>query len=256
MVYIAGEEYSRIAGEMYLDQWVRPYVDISKWEFYDLSCVSRDKTNDQVLRDAITAGKRIGAIYKEPTITPTAEQKKEFGLKNTLGSPNGAMRKGWNGISISRDTIHLPGMELGYKKICLFDRHAVGGEYGAAYKTVGPGRLLTTFVPKDGSKTIQVDDRDLKDNVSAVVVYDNPYDNVHQMAHHFFGRCLAAGVTPYVVTKKTVFKWQESFWQIMQSVFNEHYREKFRAAGLLKNCRGELVHFLSDVASMQVPFSR
>ena len=43
-------------------------------EFYDLSCVSRDKTNDQVLRDCIDAGKRIGAIYKEPTITPTADQ--------------------------------------------------------------------------------------------------------------------------------------------------------------------------------------
>jgi isocitrate dehydrogenase len=42
-----------------------------------------------VLRDCINAGKRVGAIYKEPTITPTEEQAKLFGLKKAWGSPNG-----------------------------------------------------------------------------------------------------------------------------------------------------------------------
>lgn len=64
-----------------------------------------------------------GAIYKEPTITPTETQKKEMGLKKAWGSPNGAMRQGWNGITISRDTIHIPGMELGFKNPVLFDRY-------------------------------------------------------------------------------------------------------------------------------------
>jgi hypothetical protein len=64
MVYIAGEEMSRWAGELYLNEWIRPFVDISNWEFYDLSCVSRDKSDDKVLADCIAAGKRIGAIYK------------------------------------------------------------------------------------------------------------------------------------------------------------------------------------------------
>ena len=59
------------------------------------------------MHDAVEAGKRIGAIFKEPTITPTKEQMEEFGLTQPLGSPNGAMRKGWNGITISRDTIHI-----------------------------------------------------------------------------------------------------------------------------------------------------
>lgn len=45
-------------------------MDTSKWEFFDLSCMARDKSNDQVLRDAIASGKKTGAIYKEPTITP------------------------------------------------------------------------------------------------------------------------------------------------------------------------------------------
>ena len=72
-----------------------------------------DNTEDQVLHDAVAAGAKIGAIFKEPTVTPTEVQKVALGLKKAWGSPNGAMRKGWNGITISRDTIRIEGVELG-----------------------------------------------------------------------------------------------------------------------------------------------
>jgi isocitrate dehydrogenase len=251
MVYITGEEFTRYASELYLKEWVKPFVDISAWEFHDMSCKSRDDTNDQALFKAIEAGKRIGSIYKEPTITPTAIQKKEMNLKNTLSSPNGKMRAGWNGISISRDTIHIEGMELGFKNRVVFDRHAVGGEYHAGYKIVGKGKVTTTFTPENGAPIV-VDERTLKDNLNAAVFYHNPYDNVPALARHFFNRCLEAKVTPYVVTKKTVFKWQEPFWQGMKDVFDAEFKEQFKKAGLLDNCRGELQHMLSDVASMRV----
>lgn len=35
------------------------------------------------------------------------------------------------------------------------------------------------------------------------MVYDNPLDNVGDLAHIFFQRCLEANIVPYVVTKKT-----------------------------------------------------
>jgi hypothetical protein len=75
----------------------------------------------QVLHAAVEAGKRIGSIFKEPTVTPSAIQKKRMGLKRTLSSPNGAMRRGWNGITISRDTIHIEGVKLGFEKPVLFE---------------------------------------------------------------------------------------------------------------------------------------
>lgn len=131
MVFIEGEEMTHYATKLLVEKWIQPYFDTSKWEYFDLSCKSRDKTNDQVLKDAVEAGKRIGAIFKEPTITPSAIQVKEMGLSKGFGSPNGAMRKGWNGMTISRDTIHIEGIELGYANPVLFERHAVGGEYGA-----------------------------------------------------------------------------------------------------------------------------
>jgi len=252
MTYIAGEEMTHYASNLIVDQWIKPYFDISAWETFDLSCISRDKTDDKVLFDAVESGARIGAIFKEPTITPSAVQVKEMGLTKAFGSPNGAMRKGWNGITISRDTIHIEGIELGYKNQVLFERHAVGGEYGAGWDKVGEGILLTTYLPEDGSPPFVVDKRDLTDKNNVVVVYHNPYDNVKELAHIFFQRCLEHKVTPYVVTKKTVFKWQESFWATMKGIFDEDYKEIFLKEGLLERSGNELTHLISDAATMQL----
>lgn len=215
-----------------------------------MSCKSRDDTNDQVLKDAVEAGKKICSIFKEPTITPSAAQVKSMGLKKAWGSPNGAMRRGWNGITISRDTIHIDGVKLGFDSPVLFERHAVGGEYGAGWKAVGAGRVVTTFFPDDGSHPSFCDDRVLKDNNNVVVTYHNPLDNVADLAHHFFTRCLKAKVVPYVVTKKTVFKWQEGFWEIMKKVFDEHYKQQYIDSGIIPD--GKLQHLISDAATMQI----
>ena len=175
-----------------------------------------------------------------------------MGLSKAFGSPNGAMRRGWNGITISRDTIHIEGIELGYNNRVLFERHAVGGEYGAGWNKVGKGTLLTTYIPEDGSDPFVVDKRDLKDDHNVAVVYHNPYDNVKDLAHYFFKRCLEAEVTPYIVTKKTVFKWQEGFWEVMKEIFDNEYKADFEKAGLLERSGGELTHLISDAATMQL----
>ncbi len=93
MVYISGEEMTRYTMQLILDSWIKPHVDISEWQFFSLDCKTRDTTDDQVLRDAVAAGKKLLAIFKEPTITPTAEQREQMGLKKSLPSPNGLMRK-------------------------------------------------------------------------------------------------------------------------------------------------------------------
>ena len=51
MVYISGEEMSLYTMEIIMEKWVKPSVDISQWEFYDLSCKARDASNDQVLKE-------------------------------------------------------------------------------------------------------------------------------------------------------------------------------------------------------------
>lgn len=252
MVYIAGEEMTHYCMNLIIDKWVEPYFDTKEWDHFDLSCKSRDVTNDKVLQDAVEAGKKAGAIFKEPTITPNAVQVQEMGLSKAFGSPNGAMRRGWNGITISRDTIHIDGIELGYQNRVLFERHAVGGEYGAGWSEVGKGTLITNYIPSDGSAPIIVDKREFTDDHNVAVVYHNPYDNIKDLAHYFFQRCLEAKVTPYIVTKKTVFKWQEGFWSVMKEIFDNEYKEQFEKEGLLERSNGDLQHLISDAATMQL----
>jgi len=93
---------------------------------------------------------------------------------------------------------------------------------------------------------------DLLFGCSVVVVYHNPYDNVKELAHIFFQRCYDEKVTPYIVTKKTVFKWQEGFWKSMKEVFEADYKQKFLEAGLLERSGGTLQHLISDAATMQL----
>ena len=98
MVYIAGEEMTHYACQLLQAQWFEPFFDTSAWERYDLSCKARDESDDAVLHNAVEAGKRIGAIFKEPTITPSAEQVKEFGLKKAFGSPNVSCSLSWSNM--------------------------------------------------------------------------------------------------------------------------------------------------------------
>lgn len=45
-----------------IEKWVTPYFDISGWDHFDLSCKSRDESDDKVLFDAVDAGK-VGSIH-------------------------------------------------------------------------------------------------------------------------------------------------------------------------------------------------
>lgn len=56
--------------QLILESWVKPHVETSKWEHFDFSGKSHDETDDQCLHYAVEAGARIGAIFKEPTVTP------------------------------------------------------------------------------------------------------------------------------------------------------------------------------------------
>lgn len=125
-------------------------------------------------------------------------------------------------------------------------------EYGAGFGVVGSGTLKTVFKSDEEQTETVIDQRHLDDECNAVVTYHNPLDNVEDLAHHFFKRCLQENVTPYIVTKKTVFKWQEDFWLKMKKVFDADYKVKFLETDLLERTNGELSHLISDAATMQL----
>ena len=45
MVYIKGEEMTRYAAQLMLENWLEPHIDTSAWVFFDLSCAARDASS-------------------------------------------------------------------------------------------------------------------------------------------------------------------------------------------------------------------
>ncbi len=245
MVWLKGDEMTRYVMNLIHDQWITPYINTEAWEYFDLSIAYRDETKDEVLFDAVKAGKEIGAIFKDATITPTSEQVKELGLSQSYGSPNKVIRQEWNGISISRDTVSLPGLPLGYKKPVLFDRYPQGGLYNSAFYFANqPGKAVTTFTPEGSNAPQIVDERVLKGK-NVIVTFITPVDPLKDFARNFFRRALRAGVPAYLVTKKTAFKYQEAYWNEFKTVFDSEFARKFTEAGL-----PPLAHVLTDAATI------
>lgn len=249
-LYIEGEHESRHAMRLFLECVVEPHIDLSRMQRVDLAVSARCAQEDAPLREAIRQGKAVRAVFKEPTVTPTAEELAAAGASRVLESPNAALRKGWRGVVISRDTIHAGrAASAGYRRPVLIDRHAVGGEYGAQHGLVGPGRVRTTFTGADGAvRTIA--DLELSEHASFVVTHATALDEVPALGRHFFSRALRAAVTPYVVTKRTVFRSQEAFWGALRELFDAEFRDAFAQRGLLARTGGALGHLLSDAAAM------
>lgn len=114
------------------EQLIARFFDVD-WKVHDISLQARDKTNDGALNAAIADLKTHKAAVKGPTITPTMEETRKFGLSQKWDSPNGIIRRAINGAAILRNTIEIEG--IGKFAPLMHDvtivRQAVGGIYGA-----------------------------------------------------------------------------------------------------------------------------
>ena len=81
IVEMDGDEMARILWQEVKAQLVEPFVDL-KEEYYDLSIISRDETEDQITVNSALATKKYGVAVKCAIITANVERVKEFNLKN------------------------------------------------------------------------------------------------------------------------------------------------------------------------------
>ena len=91
LVEMDGDEMTRIIWQQIKDICILPYVDL-KTEYFDLGLVNRDKTGDQVTKDASNRTKELGVAVKCATITPNAQRMTEYNLTEMWKSPNGTIR--------------------------------------------------------------------------------------------------------------------------------------------------------------------
>ena len=233
LVEMDGDEMTRILWQMIKDELLLPFIDL-KTEYYDLGLEHRNATDDQVTFDSAYATKKYGVAVKCATITPNAARMTEYDLKEMWKSPNGTIRAILDG-TVFRTPIVVKGIEpcvKNWKKPITLARHA----YGDVYKSVelkagGPGKAELVFTAEDGTET-----RELIHEFKGAGVLQGMHNteaSITSFAKSCFNYALDTKQDLWFVTKDTISKkYDHTFKDIFQEIFDKEYKEKFEQAGI------------------------
>ncbi len=233
LVEMDGDEMTRILWKMIKDDLILPFVDL-KSEYYDLGLVHRDETGDQVTFDSANAALKYGVAVKCATITPNAARVKEYNLKEMYKSPNGTIRAIMDG-TVFRAPIIVKGVEpyvKTWKKPITIARHAYGDVYKASeMKIPGPGKVELVYTAEDGTET-----RELVHNYKSAGIAQGMHNlvpSIESFARSCFNYALDTKQDLWFATKDTISKkYDHTFKDIFQEMFDKEYKEKFAAAGI------------------------
>lgn len=233
LVEMDGDEMTRILWKMIKDELLLPFIDL-KTEYYDLGLEYRDQTNDQVTIDSAMATKKYGVAVKCATITPNAARVKEYNLKEMWKSPNGTIRAILDG-TVFRAPIVVKGIEptvRTWKKPITIARHAYGDVYKATeMKIPAAGKAELVYTNEAGEET-----RELIyqfDGPGIIQGQHNICASIESFAKACFNYALDTHQDLWFATKDTISKkYDHTFKDIFQEIFDAEYKEKFDAAGI------------------------
>ena len=233
LVEMDGDEMTRILWKMIKDDLLLPYIDL-KTEYYDLGLEHRNETDDQVTIDAAMATKKYGVAVKCATITPNAARMTEYNLKEMWKSPNGTIRAILDG-TVVRAPIVVKGIEpcvKNWKKPITIARHAYGDVYkNTEMKVPGPGKVELVYTAEDGTQTKELV-FDFKGPGVAQGMH-NLDNSIESFARSCFNYALDTKQDLWFATKDTISKkYDHTFKDIFQEIFDADYKEKFEEAGI------------------------
>ena len=234
LVEMDGDEMTRIIWKMIKDILICPYVDL-KTDYYDLGLVHRNETNDQVTIDSANATKKYGVAVKCATITPNAQRMTEYNLKEMWKSPNGTIRAILDG-TVFRAPIIVKGITPllpGWKKPITIARHAYGDVYKNSEMKVADGSTAELVVTdKDGNETRQLIHK-FSGSDGIIQGLHNINASIASFARACFNFALDTKQDLWFATKDTISKkYDHTFKDIFQEIFDNEYKEKFDAAGI------------------------
>ncbi len=233
LVEMDGDEMTRILWKMIKDELILPFVDL-KTEYYDLGLEHRNETNDQVTIDAANATKKYKVAVKCATITPNAARMDEYHLKEMYKSPNGTIRSMLDG-TVFRAPIVVKGIEpcvKNWKKPITLARHAYGDVYKNTEMIIpGPGKVELVYTAQDGTET-----RELVHEFQGPGVAQGMHNlnsSIESFARSCFSYALDTKQDLWFATKDTISKkYDHTFKDIFQEIYDKEYKEKFEAAGI------------------------
>ena len=233
LVEMDGDEMTRVLWKMIKEELLLPFIDL-KTEYYDLGLPYRDETNDQVTVDAANATRKYGVGVKCATITPNASRVEEYGLKQMWKSPNGTIRAILDG-TVFRAPIIVKGVEptvRTWKKPITIARHAYGDVYKAVeMKIPGAGKAELVFTDADGRESRET----IFDFTGPGVIQGqhNISASISSFARSCFSFALDTKQDIWFSTKDTISKkYDHTFKDIFQEIYDAEYKEKFEAAGI------------------------
>ena len=233
LVEMDGDEMTRILWKMIKDELLEPFIELNT-EYYDLGLEYRNVTNDQVTIDSANATKKYGVAVKCATITPNAARMTEYDLKEMWKSPNGTIRAMLDG-TVFRTPIIVKGIEPGvksWKKPITIARHAYGDVYKNTEMVIpGPGKVELVYTAEDGTEI-----RELVHNYTKAGVAQGMHnldDSIESFARSCFNYALDLKQDLWFATKDTISKkYDHTFKDIFQEIFDKEYAEKFKEAGI------------------------
>ena len=233
LVEMDGDEMTRILWQMIKENLLEPYIDLNT-EYYDLGLEHRNETDDQVTIDSALATKKYGVAVKCATITANAARVEEYNLKKMWKSPNGTIRSILDG-TVFRAPIVVKGIEpcvKNWKKPITIARHAYGDVYSASeMKIPAAGKVELVYTAEDGTETREV----IHNFTDAGIVQGrhNTKASIENFARCCFKYALDIKQDLWFATKDTVSKkYDHTFKDIFQDIYDTEYKEQFEAAGL------------------------
>ena len=233
LVEMDGDEMTRVLWQQIKDELILPFVEL-KSEYYDLGLVHREETKDQVTIDAANANKKYGVAVKCATITPNAQRVQEYNLSQMWKSPNGTIRAILDG-TVFRAPIMVKGISpvvKTWKAPITIARHAFGDVYKATeYRVPGPGKAELVYTGEDGASFRET----IYDFECPGVIQGqfNKDSSIRSFARSCFQYALDTKQDLWFSTKDTISKkYDHTFKDIFQEIFDAEYKTKFDAAGI------------------------
>ena len=234
LVEMDGDEMTRILWQMIKDELLTPFIDL-KTEYYDLGLEYRNETDDQVTVDSANATLKYGVAVKCATITPNAARMDEYNLKKMYKSPNGTIRGILNG-TVFRTPIIVKGITpcvRNWKEPITIARHAYGDVYQNVEAKVKKGEKAQLCITKEDGSQEYIDIFSFDKGDGIIQGIHNCDDSIASFARSCFNYALDQKKDLWFGSKDTISKkYDHTFKDIFQEIFDAEYKEKFEEAGI------------------------
>ena len=229
-----GDEMTHVLWGKIKEQLILPFVELNT-EYYDLGLPNRERTADQVTRDAAEAIRRLHIGVKCATITPNLQRQEEYGLSQLWKSPNATIRAALDG-TVFRAPILISQVKpvvTSWKKPVTIARHAYGDLYKAVeYRVPGKGKAELVFTDENGVETSRQTVYQFS-GPGVVQAMHNRDDSILSFARCCFTYALSVKQDVWFGVKDTISKgYDQTFKLLFQQVYDEEYKTAFEAAGL------------------------